>query len=96
MVSADIARSFRRWVLDDEGNVKDELIDWAWETEPDENGYYVRLYVDWTEDDEEKRLDTFVELRKGEDMLEHSSCYGYSEWDITNEIMYVTGFYERR
>lgn len=93
MVSADIARSFRKWVLDDKEKVKEELIDYAWETEPDENGYYVRLYVDYNEDDESE-IDTFVELRKGEDVLECSSCYGYSEWDITNEIMYVTGFYE--
>ena len=92
----ETAKEFLDCITDENGDVRSNTIDYAWETLPDVNGYYIRLYVDWEYEDpapeKEKRLDTFIEIRNKEDVITQSSCYGYGREDIANEILTVYGW----
>ena len=92
----EIAEEFLDFITDKNGNIKENSIDFAWETLPDVNGYYIRLYVDWEYEDPapklERRLDTFIEVRIKEDLIELSSCYGWNKEDIASEILTVYGW----
>lgn len=92
----EVAEEFLDFITDKNGNIREDKIDFAWETLPDVNGYYIRLYVDWEYEDPtpelERRLDTFVEVHKKEDLIEQSSCYGWYKEDIASEILTVYGW----